>query len=274
MSLLTLLRSAPVAAGVSDVSLQAVAASCVFDLDATMEGSYGGSGTTWANLVASPADGAAQTAYDFTFGDGANSGTYPTFNGTAGDSAAYFSFDGGDYFTCAETITAFTENVSKTTAGQPFTIVACHRFASTTTGHLLSCHGNTANTEVGVGLVNLVGGPIRYRAQFTGVSSAQFVNLTSAEADPSAGDNVLAYMTKNATTGITVGSYGGENSGTVSAGGTSDFNWKIGARADLGEFAPSGFRIYSIAVFNEVLDADQLAAVKTALGARHGRTYL
>ena len=73
-------------------SLSDVVDSAVFDIDATQSASYGGTGTTWSNLVASPADGAAQSAYDFQLGDGADSSTYPTFTGTVGDAAAYFMF--------------------------------------------------------------------------------------------------------------------------------------------------------------------------------------
>lgn len=273
MSLLTILRSPP-NTGAGDVSLQAIAASCVFDLDATMEASYGGSGTTWSNLVATPADGSAQTAYNFTFGDGANSATYPTFNGTAGDSAAYFSFDGGDYFTCAETITAFTENVSKTTGGQPFTAVMCYQvFDSGVDQTILANGGNSAGSEIGYRFGQNRAGTTRAFLRFAGASSATNALLPNSTADPSVGDNVLQYCAKDATTNYKLGIAGGEVTGTTVAGGTSYANWIIGARPD-GFPVSSGFRIYSIAVFNEVLDADQLAAVKAALGARHGRTYL
>lgn len=257
-----------------DGSLQDVVPSCVFDLDATQSASYGGSGTTWANLVASPADGSAQTSYNFTFGDGADSATYPTFNGTAGDSAAYFSFDGGDYFSCLETITAFTENVSKTTGGQPFTAVMCYQtFDSGVDQVVLANGGNSSGSEIGYRFGQNRGGTGRAFLRLAGASSVTNALLLSSTADPSVGDNVLQYCAKDATTNYKLGIAGGEVTGTTVAGGTSYANWVIGARPD-GFPVSSGFRIYSIAVFNEVLDADQLAAVKAALGARHGRTYL
>lgn len=88
--------------GSGDVSpyLDGVIASVCCDLDATVAVSYGGSGETWANLIATPADGAAQTGYDFYLGLAATTdGAEPSFTGTAGDAAAYFACDGGDYFT-------------------------------------------------------------------------------------------------------------------------------------------------------------------------------
>ncbi len=61
-------------------------------LDAGDAASYPGTGTKWLDT--------SGNGYDFNFGDGVTSTTYPTFNGTAGklSSAEYFSFDGGDYF--------------------------------------------------------------------------------------------------------------------------------------------------------------------------------
>lgn len=75
--------------------------STCFHLDATDADSYPGSGQTWANLIASPADGSGQTDFDVWRGGSSSASTDdPTFNGTAGDSAAYWSFDGGDFFRC------------------------------------------------------------------------------------------------------------------------------------------------------------------------------
>lgn len=62
-------------------------------LDAGDINSYSGSGIKWLDT--------SGNGYDFYFGDGSTSSTYPTFNGSAGGLSAseYFSFDGGDYFT-------------------------------------------------------------------------------------------------------------------------------------------------------------------------------
>jgi len=103
--------------GTSDMA--SVVSSAVFDLDATMINSYGGTGQTWSNLIATPADGSSQTAYDFYLGATSSATTDdPTFNGTAGTSSAYFSVDGGDLFTLKSgTNTTFFNNIHKTTGG-------------------------------------------------------------------------------------------------------------------------------------------------------------
>jgi hypothetical protein len=107
--------------------LDGVLASTVFDLDATIAASYPGSGLTWANL-ATPADGAAKTAYDFFLGDGVTATTYPAFSGSAGNSAAYWSFDGGDYFDLKSGAnTAFLRDAHKTTGGSDFWIAMAYR---------------------------------------------------------------------------------------------------------------------------------------------------
>ena len=55
-------------------------------LDAGDSASYGGSGTTWADV--------SGNSTDFDFGDGAgDTDTYPTFTGTSGDLTNYMSFD-------------------------------------------------------------------------------------------------------------------------------------------------------------------------------------
>lgn len=95
----------------------------VFLLDAGDSACYGGSGVTLSNLVGSPTDGSAQSAYNFKRGDGATSTTYPTFNGSAGglSSSEYFSFDGGDYLSLSGANTTFLNSLHKDNAA--FTIM-------------------------------------------------------------------------------------------------------------------------------------------------------
>ena len=88
----------------------------VFELDAGLSASYGGSGETFANIVTAPADGEGQTEYDFYRGVDADAESdSPTFNGSAGANSAneYFSFDGGDYLTLAGLNTAFIHSLHK-----------------------------------------------------------------------------------------------------------------------------------------------------------------
>lgn len=96
--------------------------STVFDLDARMADSYGGSGTTWFNLCANPADGEDQSAYDFTN----NSPSTLLFNGSAGSSSAYFatnriSSSSNDYFGLPVK-TDFIKGISRTDVPNAFTL--------------------------------------------------------------------------------------------------------------------------------------------------------
>ncbi|QQG36809.1 MAG: hypothetical protein HYS17_03295 [Micavibrio aeruginosavorus] len=67
-------------------------ASTVFQIDASLSASYPGSGQTWLNVWKKPADGLAQSAYDFWLGRDTNATTDdPAF------STNKFILDGGDY---------------------------------------------------------------------------------------------------------------------------------------------------------------------------------
>jgi hypothetical protein len=99
-------------------------------LDAGDINSCSGSGAQmWANIVDTPADGAARAAYDFYLGNGSNSTTLPTFIGVAGGKSAndYFYSDGnnltdrsGDCFRLAGSNTTFINSLHK--ANATFTI--------------------------------------------------------------------------------------------------------------------------------------------------------
>ncbi len=80
----------PPVVGASYNDLSSIVAAACFDLDATIEDSYSGSGDDFKNLVPSPADGAGQTEYDFARAAGAAG---PVFTGTAGSSDASRNVD-------------------------------------------------------------------------------------------------------------------------------------------------------------------------------------
>lgn len=103
----------------ADTSLGSVVPSTVFHLDASLLASYTGSGNTWANAAISPADGLPQSAYNFYLGNSASPNTAePTYNGTAGSTSAYWSFDGADYFSISSFLaTPFLQSLHKTTGG-------------------------------------------------------------------------------------------------------------------------------------------------------------
>lgn len=92
----------------------------VFEHDAGLLASYAGGGAQkWADIVTSPADGSAQTDYDFYLGTTSGAtGSDPTFHGTPGNNSAseYWSFDGGDLFTLVGNDTTFLNSLHKDAA--------------------------------------------------------------------------------------------------------------------------------------------------------------
>ena len=259
------------AGGPSDISLKSIISSAVFDLDATVSSSYSGSGTTWSNLVPSPADGSNQTAYDFFTGNGSTGTTYPTFTGSPGSPSAYWALDSGDYFSIKSGVnTSFINNLHKSTAGQKVTLILAMRTAadgyyigtapgapdgsnhgfyfykSTTTLYLdqfnAGTYGRSSFAVTGNGTdmlmavaFDVTGGTIKKASNarsFTSVASPSFVTTTT-----------------NANLSMKIGANG-------SAAGTG-----------------GNCRIYGVYAFNELLSDAQLDDVVDFINARHGRTY-
>ena len=254
--------------------LDGVLPSTVFDLDATIAASYGGSGTTWSNLVASPADGAAKTDYDFYTGDGATSSTYPTFNGTAGNAAAYWSTDGGDYFNLKSgTNTAFLNGLHKTTGGSDFWLALTFSADSPATSQTFFGTGNTGTTADSVGIRYSSSNTIDFR-QRAGTS----ISIVSSA-------NIIA----NLSTNILIVSHSHSGNQTrfwintpvadekshvfVSAANNATNRAQIFARGDGAGFMDANTRLYSFAMGNEYLDDNKTAIIIAHLNARHGRTY-
>jgi len=258
-----------------DGSLADVLASAVFDLDATQSASYPGTGTTWANLVTAPADGSAQTAYDFFTGDGSTSTTYPTFTGSAGDAAAYWLFDGGDYFKLKSgTNTAFLNALHKTTGGSDWAFVMAWypppedgandglfdtRLTGTAEGILIdhnnserithSQRGDTALSNVAA--VQIVTAETPYLVIVSHSHSTNqtriWVNTTTAEEF----SHTYNTTVDNATNPAIIGSRTNGSANRIANGG----------------------RVYEVAMFNEYFDNTKAAKIFAALEARHARDY-
>jgi hypothetical protein len=129
-------------------NLSAVVAGAVFQHDATMAASYDGSSQTWANLIASPADGSGQAVYDMVLGTTSSPQTSdPTFVGSAGNNAAYFMNDGGDLFTLNGANTTLLDNLHKSTPITPFTMICAFNPADQSASAFLmgTTTSNTAN---------------------------------------------------------------------------------------------------------------------------------
>lgn len=263
-----------VQSGSTPAYLDSVIDSVCCDLDATIAASYSGTGQTWANLIASPADGAAQTAYDFYLGaDGLASTNDPTFNGTAGDAAAYWGFDGGDFFQIAGGNTALLRDAHKTTGGPAITVGWAFKTPSSLSNFFgMGTAGATA--DHGFRLFSLGGGDDFRWYQTTGLNAITLFTaaptivadtdyLFLASFDYTAGS--FKYWL-NSTTGVTETLV--SNASTTNAADA----FQLGSAGSVAP-VPSGFRTYGFYIFNEILDNTKAAAIINHINARHGRTY-
>jgi hypothetical protein len=254
-----------------DGSLSDVIASAVFDLDATQTDSYVGSGTTWANLVTAPADGSAQTAYDFMFGNGSTSTTYPTFTGTPGDPAAYFLFDGGDYFRLQGSKPDFLDSLQKTTGGTSWWLAMTIQWVVNTGGLF-----GTSNASSAIGMNIRTGndGSMTFRMR----GDTNVTALATPTGLLTAGGNAVIIYSFNKDTS-TLARW--VNTTTAS---TSSFilnptaadavgPGEIFSRGDGNFNQANGARLYSCAMGNEYIDDTKAAAIISLLESRHGRDY-
>ncbi|MBU0800813.1 MAG: hypothetical protein KKA05_07385, partial [Alphaproteobacteria bacterium] len=245
--------------GGGPADLATVLASTVFDLDATITDSYAGTGTVWHNMIISPADGAAQTDYDFYRGNGASSNTYPTFNGSAGSAAAYWSCDGGDYFALQSgTNTAFLNNLHKTTGGTDWW------FAFTTRQpdgpariFFATAEGATQN---GIRLLSTT-----TELLTSGQGNGATFNNATGPAFPVDTDNIVIISHSHSIGKTRFWLNSATATEVTQAYNTTIANPAnpavIGAETDFGSPMINGSRIYSVAMGNEFLDNTQVAAL-------------
>lgn len=261
--------------------LDGAISSTVCDLDATISASYGGSGLTWSNLIANPADGTTRAAYDFHLGDGATSTTYPAFNGTAGNAAAYWTTDGGDYFKLKTLTGSIPAKWHRTSGGSPFWVAMTFRTPSGIFTGTRAFWGNatgilnrgivalaTASDTISMISSNGSTAPVTNNLSGAFAGSTDYVFIFAA--DPSLGaSNVRIWV--NTASGSTI-----THGFSASALNSSD-NFHIlasrGPSQDGSYTMEADLRLYSFAMGNEFLDNAGAAAIIAHLNARHGRNY-
>ena len=259
--------------------LDGVIASAVCDLDATCLDSYGGSGQTWSNLIASPADGAAQADYDFYLGaDGSASTDDPTFTGTAGDTAAYFAMDGSnDFFTIKGGNTSFINAMHKTTGGSSWWVAFIGYIDSTAANGQGNIAGTTAGYSLGPGI------NIRHNTRTANRKMIASINGDTG-ADTFVGTDTLAedsyyfaVMSFDAATG-NLRSYLNTltaETDTLSLNATTSdagYALTIGNNGYNDHPYPKG-RIIHFSMGNDSIDDSDAAAIIAHLETRHGRDY-
>lgn len=251
----------------------AIESSCVFDLDATISASYGGTGTTWANYENSPADGETQTAYDFLTGDGATSTTYPAFNGSAGSPAAYWSFDGGDYFQLANAMTAYLKSLHKTTGGGAHWCAVAGQLTGAAgiqslfaTGTTTAVHGirdtwtgveGLQGTQLGTAAVNAAFEEVAFQTGFEYLAVFSYAPSTSTYS---------AWVNGVRQADVVI---------TPNTSTTDSTNCRIGASTATtpAQFLVSGNRIYAVSGGNIALNNTKEALIRAEYETRHARSY-
>lgn len=250
-------------------AIDTVLASAVLQVEATNTTSYGGTGQAWANIIAAPADGSAQSAYDFRLGNSSGSeSSDPTFTGTAGNSAAYFALDGGDFFELSGANTTFLNAFHKTTGGTDFTVVLAYNAGSTTGGGLFSTQSSSTN------LGFYITSSTTLSASFRGNTN----NVITSFGGVSATTDYLLIFSFEASTG-TIRKW--HNNRTVSTFSTTldtatadaSVNLHLGSRSDGSSFMPAGSKFRGCVVGNAFIDSTKAGQIFDYYNTLHGVTY-
>ncbi len=272
------------AAGFVFPQLQPLVPSAVMDLDATSAASYSGSGQTWSNLVAAPADGSAQTAYDFFLGaDVAAGADDPVFSGSAGSQSAEFTANGSQFFTIKNGNTTFIKNMHKTTGGNAWWMAFAGSFvargAAQNGQSLVGTGGRDSATKHGFDFGN----------GFFGTSNRPYLQLVGAQGFPGVLDFTTAadaftsgyifigisfnpttnaarlYVGNNAVVTGSVGFYlstvDASNAMQLLAGGAAD------------ALAYAGTKLVAVSMGNAEMSDANAAALRGMYSTRHNRTY-
>jgi len=248
-----------------------ILSSSVIDIDATISASYSGSGSVLSNLTTSPSDSTAQSDGNFDI-------TGATFTGAAGDSGAYFEFDGaGDWFDCVTSAHATLANLHRTDVDTPATIVMAFRSPTAITTSNYPIGGTyRASSDQGV-RIRFDGS--NYTVQQTGVgTTTTSSNFSSSPANATnylmilsldLGGGTASYshaINSRTSTNVLFGAKTTDDVGTHA--------FRLGALASDGA-APfeAGARMYGFYAFNKVLDNTEIGLLVDHLNIRHGRTY-
>jgi len=243
--------------------------SVCFDVDATDSDSYGGSGQTWANLIASPADSELQTAYDFMLGTTSSPSTDdPTFTGSAGDSGAYFLFDGGDEFQIENGNTTTIQSFHKDNA--QFWIAVAMRKGGTANYYHWGTTNNSNQTGVTLfmnattTLVRVLNGSsvvLSSVASITFTNDTNYVIILSVDE----GNAVNLYVNGTKYNG-SAATYSSPSAGDAAG----DFD--LGATSNTNRY-PNTTRLYAASMGNAPLTDDEAADIRQIYIDRHGRNY-
>lgn len=236
-------------------------------LDAGDSNSYDGSSQTWKDLSGG--------AYDFYRGTGSGSdASDPTFNGTAGkqSSGEYFSFDGGDWLTLAQSNPAWVNNLHKDSA--KLAMCAWFYTPNTATGVSEWLFG-TEQATASIGVAFGVGGAADGDVSFGELNGATPSTMSSTARMTSAQWSFLAAsVDEAATTGI-LQINGTQETKTFSytspSASAATNTAHIAALGDTTKALRSGDRLASFAIWEgTALTTTQLTSIFTATRGKFG----
>lgn len=266
-------------------TLSVLIPSVCMDITTADAGSYSGAGQTWSNLITSPADGQAQTAYDFYLGADGSVGTNdPTFNGTPGTGAAYFSVDGGDFFTIKNGNTPLLRDAHKTTGGSTWSVAMVAKITTRSSGanpNLIMGTGGAVLTNHGFAVKNgLISSNVN-KISFA-AANGTYVAAGDYSSIPDISDStykllVFTYAPSTARASKCYSNDSTPYTQTVSFyTDTTDASLPLqifaGGTGDDSNFPPvlSGSQIKSASLYNGVLTDAQVTVLKLFYEARHG----
>jgi len=264
----------------SPSSLARVAPSTVFDLDATLNKSYDGSSQTWANLVNAPADGSSKTQYDFHLGTTSSvESSDPTFNGSAGSKAAYWSYDGGDVQTAKNSNTAFLEALHKTTSGTDFWLAVAFRMQNHTSPGVYFSNGNgSLSGGRGMALYSDTSENLILRQQGDSAQSlttlgssltpgTDYLAIVTVQAGGAGSHNLKHWVNTRTETATTL------NFNTATLGSEYGLSVVGGLPVTMNNLLVATSRVYSVAAGNSYINDTQAESIIDFLNKRHNRTY-
>lgn len=267
--LLNLGRASVVASG--PALLSSVIPSACADLSAAIGYT---SGETWANLLPTPADGQAQTDYDFWLGtDGTADAANPTY------SSGKFTLDGGDWFTIKGGNTPLLRNAHKTTGGNPITIILCGKFIGpkANPGIGNGVFGNGGHNPAKHGIAGTNGNYFEANADYFLTTGGSYIASAGLSASFNGGTHCVAYCYDPSTRRVThyVDSSGLLSTTMSSYTSTTDASdpFQVGA-CGVGDYpALAGTEIRGIGICNTVITLAEFNAAKALFNARDGSLY-
>lgn len=269
-------------------SRQATTNGLLLSLDAA---AYSG-GQVWENEVYSPADLSPPTSYNWLLGGGTGSEASDPTAMNVGADGAYFSLDGGDYFTHSLPAAAMPEFLrAMHKAGSQFTIEIWMQWAGTTGPYQQPLFDSGSSDQGGsdmsrgvlfgdLGSSSYGGGKINLRIKRDGGASTAFSRVADSQIPANSMQMIaVSYDGTGAEPSFFYrnGDYDpSEGASTWVANGTSfgtldaTMPARIGARGDAFAKVPSGTRIYVIRLYNRPLSKSELDENWVATGARYG----